>query len=176
MSYQMIFEFYLIHGDAWGVMEEAQQHTFLILTKRPQRIVDWWNYYAIVELPNIYMGVTAENQQRADERIPIFLQIPGKKFLSIEPMLGEISFRWAKWHPVRNSGHLDGIKDINWVIVGAESGSNRRECKIEWIESIIAQCKSAGIPVFVKQIHINGKLVKDINQFPEHLRIRERPF
>lgn len=65
---------------------------------------------------------------------------------------------------------------INWVVVGAESGPNRRECKIKWIEHIVEQCQVAGVPVFVKQIHIDGKLVDDINKFPEHLRIRQIPW
>ncbi len=65
---------------------------------------------------------------------------------------------------------------INALIVGAESGPHRRECRIEWIEDIVEQCKSAGVPVFVKQIHLNGKLEKDINKFPEQLRIRELPW
>ena len=64
---------------------------------------------------------------------------------------------------------------IDWIIVGAESGSNRRECKIEWIRDIVAQGKQAHKSVFVKQINLNGKLIKDINQFPEDLRVQEYP-
>lgn len=65
---------------------------------------------------------------------------------------------------------------IDWVVVGAESGPNRRECKIEWVESIVNQCLATGVQVFVKQINIDGKLVDDINKFPEHLRIRQIPW
>ena len=146
------------------VMDACRQHTFLILTKRPKGIPIWLkNFYGdnTVQISkHIWLGVTVEKQQRADERISELLKVGGKKFLSLEPLLGPINL----------------ISDINWVVVGAESGPHRRECKIEWIESIVEQCKSCGLPVFVKQIHLNGKLVKDINQFPEHLRIRERPF
>jgi len=65
----------------------------------------------------------------------------------------------------------------NTKIEWAESKGLRagRECKIKWVESIVNQCREAEIPVFVKQIHLNGKLVKNINLFPEHLRIREYP-
>lgn len=57
----------------------------------------------------------------------------------------------------------------------ATSKNNRRECKIEWVENIVDQCKQANVPVFVKQLQINGKVVKDIESFPEDLRIREYP-
>jgi len=67
------------------------------------------------------------------------------------------------------------MASINWVIIGCESGANRRPCKLEWVESIVEQCKSADVAVWVKQLDIGGKVVKDIKKFPEHLRIREFP-
>jgi len=82
-------------------------------------------------------------------------------------------------------GGLLGIKPqefeclpgLNWVIVGAESIGGRpgRECKLEWVRDIRDQCKTAGVPLFIKQLHIDGKLVKDIDRFPDDLRIREYP-
>lgn len=74
------------------------------------------------------------------------------------------------------SHDLNPLKSIKWVVVGAESGPNRRPCKLEWVESIVEQCKSAGVPVFVKQLDIGGKLVKDIEKFPAHLQIRQVPW
>lgn len=94
----------------WEVMSNASQHTFLVLTKRPQRMKDFlarlgWYIHdrdgypmeAVLDeggkytLKNVWLGVTAENQQRADERIPILLQIPAAvRFVSIEPMLGPV--------------------------------------------------------------------------------------
>ena len=94
----------------WEVMSNASQHTFLVLTKRPQRMEDflarlgWYTHdrevnpaEAVLDeggkytLKNVWLGVTAENQQRADERIPILLQIPAAlRFVSIEPMLGPV--------------------------------------------------------------------------------------
>jgi protein gp37 len=62
------------------------------------------------------------------------------------------------------------------VVLGCESGSNRRPCKVGWIESVVEQCRAAHVPVFVKQIDLCGKCVTDINQFPEHLRIRQVPW
>jgi protein gp37 len=148
---------------AYGVMEKCEQHTFLILTKRHKELK---NYFQdrILYRDHIWHGVTAENQPRLDERIPYLLQVPGKRFLSLEPCLSEIEI---------------DINLINWisaVIVGAETGPGHRPCKIEWIESIVQQCKNAGIPCFVKAININGKVSKDIDAWPEHLRVRELPW
>jgi protein gp37 len=70
-------------------------------------------------------------------------------------------------------------RQVDWLIIGAESIGSRpgRECRIEWVESLVEQAKSAGIPAFVKQIHlrVNGKLrlVKDVTKFPKHLRVQE---
>ena len=64
----------------------------------------------------------------------------------------------------------------SWVVVGCESGPNRRPCKIEWVESIVEQCLAANVPVFVKQLDIGGKCVTDIGKFPGHLRIRQVPW
>jgi len=145
------------------------RHTFLICTKRPERLESVLygqegSYYlgGGDEIPqNVYLGATIENQKWADERIPHLLKIEGKKWLSVEPLIEKIYIET----------YLS--KGISQVIVGAESGHHRRECKIEWIESIVEQCKAAGVPCFVKQIHLNGKLIKDINQFPESVRVRE---
>jgi protein gp37 len=155
----------------------------------------WSEYCKDFEKVNgVWLGVSVEDQKTADERIPILLQIPAKvRWLSIEPMLEDILLRhnyddclngWAADHDP-NDPHTNGVcttcpiqiqtEKIDWVVVGAESGANRRPCKIEWIESIVEQCKSANVPVFVKQIHLNGELITDINQFPKHLQIQEHP-
>jgi protein gp37 len=148
-------------------------------------------------IPNLWLGVTAENQQAADERIPLLLKTPAAvRFVSVEPMLEEIDLERYLWGVVGSTaGYFDknGVRRsrgiggqmmcarptnlISQIIVGCESGQGRRECKIEWIESIVNQCGSAGVPVFVKQLNINGKVVKDWNDplFPEHLKIREFP-
>lgn len=73
---------------------------------------------------------------------------------------------------------LAPLKNIGWVVIGAESGpdSVRRPCKLEWVESIVQQCQKAEIPVFVKQLEMGGRLVKDIEKFPSHLQIRQVPW
>lgn len=150
------------------------QHTILILTKRAKRL-------SILSEPGIYIpdnlwiGVTTENQRTADERIPYLLQVPGKRWLSVEPLLEEIDFSEylfidTEKYPDGNEKYIG--KQIHQVIVGCETGRNARPCKIEYIESIVQQCEWAGIPCFVKAVNINGKITSDINKFPESLRVR----
>lgn len=120
---------------------------------------------------NHYFGFTAENQEWYDRRIKDFrgsMPVWANGWLSAEPLLGPIDLGLQYIAP----------EDIpfEWVVVGCESGPNRRPCKIEWVESIVEQCCTANVPVFVKQIDIGGKCVTDINKFPEHLRIRQVPW
>jgi len=156
------------------IIRQCPQHTFQILTKRPKRMHEY--FCTVNELPecNVWLGVTAENQRCADERIPILLQIPAaKRFVSIEPMLGNMIID-PFIHPIDNNGK-QYKSGLDWIIVGCESGHNRRECKIEWVESVVQQCQDANVPVFVKQLSINGKVEHDITKFPKHLQIQEWP-
>lgn len=119
-------------------------------------------------MANNYFGFTAENQEAYDIRatqaaqgFPAWVNL----WLSCEPLLGEIDL------------DLPMMPQLpKWVVVGCESGPNRRPCKIEWVESIVDQCRSAGVPVFVKQLDIGGKCEHDIYKFPAHLRIRQVPW
>ena len=73
-------------------------------------------------------------------------------------------------------GNIVAGNRCRWLVVGCESGPKRRPCKIEWVESIVEQCRAANIPVFVKQLDIGDNCVTDINKFPAHLRIRQVPW
>jgi len=151
----------VILNRAFDVMLQTN-HTYQILTKRPERMLEHLKLTNVGLSKNIWFGVSVENQKAANERIPILLQTPAAiRWLSVEPLLEPIAFEL--------------LEGINWVVIGAESGHNRRECKIEWVEDIIDQCKQAHVPVFVKQLSIDGKVVKDISLFPKHLQIREYP-
>jgi protein gp37 len=147
------------------IMLINQEHTYLILTKRPKRmkkvLLDIWfhlgrNYPESkpdFPLRNIWLGITAENQQEADKRIPILLQIPATvRFVSIEPMLSEIKL-WD--HNIDECPtYYDGCnckEGINWVIVGGESGPGARPMNPGWVRSIRDQCQGAGVPFFFKQ-------------------------
>ena len=147
--------------DAWRLMAARKDVIWQVLTKRPHRLLDFLsNYgyqYQIGGEPNIHIGVTAENRARANERIPILLEIPAAvRFVSAEPMLGPVDLR--QYLPMRHAdgtlyfsyryGHKHGL---SWVIAGAESGPNRRPFDVAWAEALYQQCKEAGTPYFGKQ-------------------------
>jgi len=124
-----------------------------------------------LNLSNHYFGFTAENQEWYDRRIKDFrggMPTWVNGWLSAEPLLGPIDLG------LRYIAPEDA--PFEWVVVGCESGPNRRPCKIEWIESIVDQCRARDIPVFVKQLDINGKCERDITKFPKHLQIRQVPW
>lgn len=95
---------------------------------------------------NVWLGVSVEDQEQADKRIPLLLQTPAAvRFLSIEPLLGPIHF-WTD--PAYGKSHLQGI---DWVIVGGESGHDARPMHPQWVRDIRDQCQAAGVPFFFKQ-------------------------
>jgi protein gp37 len=139
--------------DAWEIIRKTPHITYQILTKRPERIKeclpsDWWEMGGY---PNVWLGVTVENQKRADERIPILLEIPAKvRFLSVEPLLEAVMLYPYLSATTENGG-------IQWVIVGGESGNDTgewryRPCGIDWIRLVVNDCLRAGVPFFVKQL------------------------
>lgn len=154
----------------------TSQHTFLMLTKRPDRMRNVFeSYYATgaAIIRNLWLGVTAENQARADERIPILLQIPATvRFVSCEPLLGPVDLRRYMRPLCRGdvrSGHLcrqcydvyaTNDTGIDWVIVGGETGPNARPMHPDWVRKLRDQCVEAGVPFFFKQMYIGGSLVK----------------
>lgn len=163
----------------------SDKAVYLWLTKRVESMCDALNNGRVFlkgdddcdysfrdcEMRNQFFGFTAENQEWYDKR---HLEVLGKPigmpkwaqwWVSCEPLLGPIHL----WLP-------PAFRAPSWVVVGCESGPNRRPCKIEWVESIVEQCMTAKIPVFVKQIDINGACVTDINRFPAHLQIRQVPW
>lgn len=165
------------------------QHRFIVLTKRAKRLVGWnWP-------KNVILGVTAENQHCLDERIPYLLQTQAAcRMISAEPLLGPLVFN-PEYMQCKGITVCDKLKGgagpitrgdktwcsppcpprIRWVVIGAESGPARRECKIEWIRDVTTQCQAANIPCFVKQLSINGKVSKNMAEWPSDLRVRELP-
>ena len=173
--------------DALDIMRQCPQHIFLILTKRPRRMLEFVTSVAIPNhgvLPNVWLGCTVVNQQEADEKIPILLQIQAAvRWISIEPMLGEIDLLAV---PAKNVSGYAGLKlsdMLHLVIVGGETGPGARPMKEEWATSIVNQCKAAGVPVFVKQIHCDDKVgnkwkqrvSKNMDEWPCQLKVRELP-
>lgn len=119
------------------VMNENQKHTFQILTKRGDILADYDLRNELNWTPNIWMGVSVEDE-RVISRVDYLRNVKAKiKFLSLEPLLGPLS-------------NLN-LQNINWVIVGGESGFKARPVKKEWIIEIKEQCKKSKIPFFFKQ-------------------------
>jgi protein gp37 len=193
-------------------MVEASQHTFQVLTKRPSRMLDWVRWwldrgsdesvgYTARMPPNVWLGVSVEDQATADERIPLLLQTPAAvRFVSYEPALGPVAFdisRWGECYHPRHDGrdheadHRDCSCHLDWVIVGGESGPGARPFDVAWARSTVEQCKAAGVAVFVKQLgakpwepvegvgpmpmHLASKKGGDPSEWPADLRVREFP-
>ncbi|MBA3053622.1 MAG: phage Gp37/Gp68 family protein [Sphingomonadales bacterium] len=204
----------------FAVMALAPQHTFQVLTKRSARMREYMNdlwqprlvphlrelqkrpkgHGVLLEttngtLPNVWLGVSVEDQTRADERIPDLLATPAAvRWISAEPLLGPVDLtklnvpaiddNWLNtcdaligYNP-QTFGFDEPARlaRIDWVVAGGESGPGARPMHIDWAQSIVDQCQAAGVPVFVKQLSSGGpKAIKDIEQFPEGLRVREYP-
>jgi protein gp37 len=142
--------------DALNIIDQCPDLDFLCLTKRIEsweaRLLECASMSALAcrwlngePPPNIWLGVTCENQEAADRRIPELLRIPAKvRFLSVEPLLEPVDLS-------NGLGLMGAPGDVDWVIVGGESGGNRRDCGVDAIVSVAEQCRAAGVPVFVKQ-------------------------
>ncbi len=133
----------------FSVMREAMEHTFQVLTKRPERMRQWTRDYLIPRsgyTSNVWLGVSVEDQAAADERIPVLLDTPAAvRFISAEPLLGPVNAEmWMGWQP-------DALHTLDWVIVGGESGPGWRPMEHEWAAYIQRQCDRAGIAYFGKQ-------------------------
>lgn len=163
-------------GAVFGVMAACPQHSFQILTKRAARLPEWFAWLArtrpraALVLPNVWLGVSAEDQRRADERIPYLLTTPAAvRFASVEPMLGPVDL-WAFLDsPLRNRS-LDALRanephpvprlpGLDWVIAGAESGHGARPMHEDWVRSLRDQCAAAGVRFFYKQRLERGRKV-----------------
>jgi protein gp37 len=223
----------------FGVMAACPQHTFQVLTKRPERAREWFQWlseraqesgdrsdlalrcsreaYTVVmeryplhkvkgtllrypwPLPNVWLGVSVEDQKTADDRISVLLELPAAvRFISYEPALGDVSlFAFLKGRVRDNC--LDILKSppmpgLDWVIVGGESGHGARPFDVAWARSVVEQCRAAGVACFVKQLGADpfcdhqkhGVTLKeplplrdrkggDWSEWPENLRVRQFP-
>lgn len=189
----------------FGVMAACPQHTFIVLTKRADRMERWFRHVGKAEprldpksedptgpslecayqllrqeaehhpagmggpfhckhgpnptaswpLPNVWVGVTAEDQRRADQRIPLLLDIPAAvRFVSCEPLLGGIGLSRYVWTraEVQTAARV-GISlkgGLDWVIAGGETGPGARPAHPDWFRGLRDQCKAAAVPFFFK--------------------------
>ena len=218
---------------AFAVMALCPQHTFIVLTKRWERMAEYlsekdldqrWLLESLSEfvgrgqpwagqgrtawmkdrahvwpLPNVWLGVSVSTQAELDAAMPYVLQIPAAmRVLSLEPLLGPVDLDPGNHHTdcvftrdeeARQQGrcNCDGgcdndepgerwLENLDWVIVGCESGPNRRPCEWTWVRDIVEQCRAASVPVFVKQVaKASGPVLKDPAAWPESIRVRELP-
>ena len=189
----------------FATMVLARHHQFHVLTKRASRLrryvveqpsggrqqsvvravldflpesarASWLaNYDGAWPPPNVWLGVSVENQRFADERIPCVLQTPAPvRFISAEPLLGPIDLRRYLWP----------FPALDWVIVGGESGRQARPCEVAWIRSILLQCRTYQVPCFVKQLgarivgyerHLSDPKGGDPQEWPDDLRVQAYP-
>ena len=183
-------------GQIIDVMGSAPQHTFQILTKRPERMREFLTRNArsggqlVTPLSNAWWGVSVEDQATADARIPLLLQTPAAvRWVSYEPALSGVDFSaWIKstvamvstsGARASNEQTLEAISElvkvvtrrlkqsVDWLVVGGESGSGARPFDLAWARSAIGQCRAADVPCFVKQIGSNTIGSPD---FEEYLR------
>jgi protein gp37 len=135
-------------------MRDCPQHTFQILTKRPFRMQSVLAEWSIGSGPlaNVWVGVTAENQEQADTRIPMLLQTPAAlRFVSVEPMLGEIDLDGYIGTEIQLSDYdFDYGDGVDWVICGGETGNGARPMRPGWVRGLRDQCVDAGVPFFFK--------------------------
>ena len=218
----------------FAVMAILPRHTFVVLTKRSDRMraymteraksARWWKDaaralgYALewdpgdarpislvpFPLPNVWLGVSVENQATADERIPPLLQTPAAmRLVSYEPALGPVDFTGihdadsnslesvlhpGPWRTI--PWETPDLRRIDWIVVGGESGPGARPCDTGWIRSTVWQCKLAGVACFVKQLgaqpraivgesvrvyHFRDRKGADMAEWPEDIRVRELP-
>lgn len=143
-------------------MAQCQQHTFQVLTKRPERMLDFFSTHETPwpePLGHVWLGVTAENQEMADRRIPLLLQTPAAvRFVSVEPMLGAVSLaRWldVSWIDLPGGKHctenIGPGPELDWVIVGGESGPKARPMHPDWVRWLRDESVASGTAFFFKQ-------------------------
>jgi protein gp37 len=130
----------------------ANGHIFQVLTKRPDIAVEFFEWWGGKLPSNVWFGTTVENQDQ-DWRIHELLKIPATvRFLSIEPMIGPVDLDRREWmEPADCKIPGDTTPQIDWVIVGGESGPGARSIHLDWVRTIRDQCESAGVPFMFKQ-------------------------
>lgn len=119
----------------------------MILTKRPDLMHDFYKDVVKAPIPNLWLGVTAENQETFDERILILCQIPAvKRFVNMEPLLGPVDLSVIL--DCAQTGYEGFLGGLDWVIVGGETGPSSRPTHPSWVRTIRDQCQVAKVPFF----------------------------
>ncbi len=205
----------------FAVMALCPHHVFQVLSKRAERMRDYASAFAtpgrigrhlralaeakgnaftlwrsqdrLIHWPlaNVWKGISAEDQRRADERIPLLLDTPAAvRWVSAEPLLGPVDLT-SKVYDYGNGLFGDALKwhhlpyqeprtypKINWVVVGGESGPGARPMELRWVHDVVSQCQAEKIPIFVKQIGarpvVGGQTYTYYNGGPVDVKPRDR--
>ena len=191
-------------------MAASPEHTFQVLTKRPDRARDvlaWIDeqdeqhgagYFSRWPVRNVWLGVSIENARHA-YRADVLREIPAAvRFISAEPLLGSLletklpetvripvgeRGQYLFDQAVTTSAHAVDLLDIDWVIVGGESGPRARPMDLAWARELVDACREAGVACFVKQLGEHA--ARDLgcrdrkggnpDEWPADLRVREMP-
>jgi protein gp37 len=189
-----------VRARLWVLVKRTPNLDWMMLTKRADCIERMLPAAWLADpQPNVWLGVTAENQRRAEERLPALLRVPAAvRWVSAEPLLGPIDFR-AFFKMARIEVRDDPFVDdkgigypakcieagplLRWVIVGGESGAGARRMDPEWARDILRQCRESGVAYHFKQkgsalareLGCKDKAGKDSSEWPAEFRVQEFP-
>lgn len=164
-------------GDAWAVCVRAATDLWHANDQLPPKILGLRQAWP---LHNVWLGVSAEDQERLEDRAPLLMMAPAAlRWVSCEPLLSELDLgRWLQGPAPK----------LDWVVVGGESGPGARGCSVTWLHRVVADCAAAGTPVFVKQlgarpydaepaavVPVKHKKGGEPKEWPEALRVRQWP-
>jgi len=140
------------------------KHTYIILTKRAVNMMLMLNLYytekRMKPLKNLWIGISVSTQRDFEMSIGFLENTKAAvKLLSIEPILENIE--------------LYNYSSFNWIIAGCETGKRRRKAKLGWFFNLAEQCKKEGIPLFIKQMEVEGAVETEIEKFPQFLKIKQ---
>lgn len=178
-------------NEAWDIIRQCPQHTFQILTKRPERILHNLPEYWDEIKDRVWLGTSIGGLVGVQRLYQLLLcrNVASVLFLSIEPLWQELFLDACEFTTTFNPNEfIKALPLIDWVIVGGESGNDTgkyryRTCQVSWIERIVKDCKKNNVAVFVKQLGTHlAKEMKlsdrhggNIDEFPSTLQIREFP-
>ena len=173
------------------VMLEANQHTYQVLTKRPERMYRFFRDlgYILGHHPvprHIWLGTSVENQDTALERIPYLMETPAKvRWISMEPLLERVNLsdiqRRMGFGGYNGPAYESVLSWLHWVVIGGESPqrSPARPMEHSWVTDLMQQCGTYDVPVFVKQLsHATDPTIykeTQFDQWPAALQVRQYP-
>jgi protein gp37 len=136
----------------FDVMAETPRHTFQLLTKRHARLRAWATKHQPEPLPNVWLGVSVEDQRWADIRIPALLDTPAAvRWISAEPLLGPVDISDVLARGKHQGEGFDHRTSLDWIVVGGESGAGARPMDAAWARALRDDCARYGVPFLFKQ-------------------------